>query len=349
MGPLQNQQGEGFSTVSAKELYDLLLAKAFTGVKPNEEVMIVPDGILALLPFELLVGQQGNGEEETQYVGDRYSIRYYQSAAVLALERTLKQQRAPKSLFAIGNPVFNANDRRYAAFRSGGRVLSSVTANNTGTSFRALATRKEWGKTHQEDMEAKEVVYPTLPETETEVKNIAKIFKIKVKPPDILLNMDATENRLKDVHLKDYRYLHFATHADLPGRIQGVNEPFLLLGQVDTSQKYNGFLTMSKVVGLELRADMVVLSACLTGRGKDMEGEGVANFARAFQHAGARSVLVSLWEVSSQETVEYMERFYGHLKAGKTRSEALRLARNEIKTRYPNPFIWAPFILYGEG
>ncbi|MBI4690976.1 MAG: CHAT domain-containing protein [Nitrospirae bacterium] len=85
------------------------------------------------------------------------------------------------------------------------------------------------------------------------------------------------------------------------------------------------------------------------GRGKVMEGEGVANFARAFQHAGARSVVVSLWSVASNETVEFMKVFYGYLKAGKGKAEALRLARNEIKAKYPNPYFWSPFILHGEG
>ena len=84
-------------------------------------------------------------------------------------------------------------------------------------------------------------------------------------------------------------------------------------------------------------------------KGKMMEGEGVANFARAFQHAGAKSVVVSLWEVASEPAVEYMKIFYGHLKAGKSRAEALRLARNVMKAKYPNPFYWAVFILYGEG
>ena len=111
----------------------------------------------------------------------------------------------------------------------------------------------------------------------------------------------------------------------------------------------NGFLTLSKVLGLKLRAEMVVLSACLTGRGKVMEGEGVVNFSRAFQHAGAQSVLVSLWEVASLEAVEFMTRFYGHLKEGKPRKEALKLARRAIKAKYPQPFFWAVFILHGEG
>ena len=166
-------------------------------------------------------------------------------------------------------------------------------------------------------------MYPALPETEDEVLAIARLFAVEPSPPDVLLDLKANETSLRQSPLQDYRYLHFATHADLPGRVQGIREPFLLLGQVGNKGRDNGFLTLSKVLGLKLRADMVVLSACLTGRGKVMEGEGVVNFSRAFQHAGAQSVLVSLWEVASLEAVEFMTRFYGHLKEGKPRKEAL--------------------------
>jgi CHAT domain-containing protein len=79
------------------------------------------------------------------------------------------------------------------------------------------------------------------------------------------------------------------------------------------------------------------------------EGEGVANFARAFQHAGARSVVVSLWEVASDAAVEYMKSFYGQIKSGKSKAEALKFARKEIKAKYPNPFYWSVFVLYGDG
>jgi CHAT domain-containing protein len=162
------------------------------------------------------------------------------------------------------------------------------------------------------------------------------------------LDLNATEARLRQSPLSQYRYLHFATHADLPGKVQGVNEPFILLGQVDNITGDDGLLTMSKVLGLKLNAEMVVLSACLTGRGQVMEGEGVANFARAFQYAGARSVVVSLWEVASKPTVEYMSTFYNYLKKGRSRADALHLARQKIKSVYPNPYYWAPFILHGE-
>jgi CHAT domain-containing protein len=172
---------------------------------------------------------------------------------------------------------------------------------------------------------------------------------VKPGPPDILLGVSATETNFRNAPLEDYRYLHFATHADLPGKVQGIKEPFIILGQVENRGSDDGFLTLSEVLGLKFNADMAVLSACSTGKGRMTEGEGVANFARAFQHAGARSVVVSLWEVASDTAVGYMTSFYRHIKSGKSRAEALRLARKEIRAKYPHPFYWSVFVLYGEG
>ena len=104
-------------------------------------------------------------------------------------------------------------------------------------------------------------------------------------------------------------------------------------------------LTLTKVLDLRLDAEMVVLSACVTGRGEATEGEGVVNFARAFHQAGARSVVVSLWEVASEAAEDFMKRFYGHLNAGKPKAEALSLARKEMKALYPNPFFGPRLIL----
>jgi CHAT domain-containing protein len=123
----------------------------------------------------------------------------------------------------------------------------------------------------------------------------------------------------------------------------------LLLGQVENTEADDGLLALSEVLDLRLDAEMVVLSACVTGRGEATEGEGVVNFARAFHQAGARSVVVSLWEVASEAAEDFMRRFYGHLRIGKPNAEALALARKEIKALYPNPFFWAAFILHGEG
>ncbi|MCX5814305.1 MAG: CHAT domain-containing protein, partial [Proteobacteria bacterium] len=349
MEPLNAQQHAMFSPGLAGELYNLLLADALKEVKKTDKVIIVPDGILGLLPFETLVIQEGKDSRDSVYIGDRFTITYAQSATVLALNRMLNPTKATKPLFALGNPFYSKDDPRYIAFKQGTPQPVLLAQNLDQYAFRGLATRREWGQVLKDDKEGKPLIYTPLPETEGEVRQIAKLFNAQPNPPDILLGINANETTFKQTPLAGYRYLHFATHGDLPGKLQGINEPFLLLGQVENQGNDNGFLTLSKALGLKLDADMVLLSACMTGRGKVMEGEGVVNFARAFQHAGARSVVVSLWEVASQETVEYMTTFYRYLKEGKSRSEALLLTRSAMKKKYPNPFYWGPFVLYGEG
>jgi len=345
MEPLVNQKPDRFSLRQSHELYTLLLAPALEAVRENDRVIIVPDGILGLLPFEALALKAGKGLKDSVFAGDRYILSYYQSAAIMALKRRLQEPRAQRPLFALGNPIFSHQDPRCAPKpppATGGRGASAAA-------FRALAASQDWGKTIRDSKTGAELVYPPLPETEAEVLAIARLLAVEPKPPDVLLDRKANEASLRQSPLPEYRYLHFATHADLPGRVQGIREPFLLLGQVGNTGPDNGFLTLSKVLGLKLNAEMVALSACVTGRGKVMAGEGVVNFSRAFQHAGARSVLVSLWEVASLEAVEFMTAFYGHLKEGTSRSQALKLARQAIKAKYPQPFFWAVFILHGEG
>ena len=131
--------------------------------------------------------------------------------------------------------------------------------------------------------------------------------------------------------------------------VPGLREPALVLNQVGNAAGDNGLLTMSEVMRLRLNADVVALTACQTGMGRHLTGEGVMGLGRAFQYAGARNVLVSLWNVSEGSTTMLAERFFSHLKQGKTMRQALRLAREEVRRAgYEHPFYWAPFILIGE-
>jgi CHAT domain-containing protein len=342
MEPLNTNKPSAFSIKAAGDLYEILLSEALKDVKNAGRLVIVPDGILGLLPFEALITRQGRDFTDSSYVGDQRTITYSQSATSLALIRLLKPSAAGKPLFALGNPIYDKSDPRYLAYKQGGSAQIAAS-NSAQFAYRGVTVLPK-GDTGWE-----EVSYPPLPETEAEVRAIATLLNVKPEPPDVLLNISANETTLRKASLKDYRYLHFATHADLPGKVQGIKEPFMILGQVENRGADDGFLTLSEVLEFKLDADMVVLSACSTGKGRMMEGEGVANFSRAFQHAGAKSVVVSLWEVASGPAVEYMKAFYGHLKAGAGRAEALRLSRDEIKGKYPSPFYWAVFILHGEG
>jgi len=343
--PMNLRKPDRFSVRDAKRLYDILLSEALTEIRNNEKIIIVPDGILGLLPLEALVIKEGTNLKDSTYVADRYTITYYQSATILALNRVFKTPEPEKPLFALGNPVYAANDPRYIAWKQGKK--ETYFANLNQYALRGLAVKAKWGAV-TEDEKSGRVEFPPLPETEDEVREIARIMGVKPEPPQILLSVMANETNLRKAGLEKYRYIHFATHASLPGIIQEVNEPFILLGQVENHGD-DGFLTLSEVAAMMLNADMVVLSACVTGLGKEVEGEGVVNFARAFQQAGAKAVVVSLWEVASKPAVEYMKTFYNYLKSGKSRAEAMKLARAEIKTKYPSPFYWAVFILHGEG
>ena len=115
MEPFMNLDPDRFSLPQAHELYSLLLAQALKEVKEDEGVIIVPDGILGLLPFEALVVKPGTGLKDSVFLGDRHTLTYYQSAAVMALKRTLPVHQAGRPLFALGNPVFSAQDPRAAA------------------------------------------------------------------------------------------------------------------------------------------------------------------------------------------------------------------------------------------
>jgi CHAT domain-containing protein/Tfp pilus assembly protein PilF len=348
MEPMNTLDINNFSVKIAKELYDILLSRPLRDIKTNEKIIIIPDGILGLLPFEALVMEEGSGVADSLYVGDNYYLSYYQSATILAFQRTDKVAKAKRPLFALGNPVFDENDPRYIAFKEGKTEDIPTSSTKEEFAYRGLAIKSKWGKTSKNDKKGRELFYPPLPETEEEVRTIAGLFNIQTEPPDILLGVLANETSLRKSPLEKYRYIHFATHADSGGMVQGIEEPFILLGMVENRGKDDGFLTLREVFDLNLCADLVVISACLTGRGKVMEGEGISSFARAFQYAGARTILISLWELSSLETVEYMKNFYSYLKTGKDKMEALRRARTEMKLKYPNPFYWAVFVLHGE-
>lgn len=320
--PLTGKHQQAFSVSQAAELYQILLSPGLADVRKAERLLIVPDGILGTLPFEILVSDVKPTAHDSGFLGERYAISYYQSASLLAVKRTLPVGHPTRTLFALANPDFGQTGGASQGFRG-----------------LAIAPRQH----------GQEIFFPPLPETETEVRKVAALLGVAVQPPDVLLQQQATEIMLKRSPLGEYRYLHFATHASLPGMIKEVNEPFILLSQRDKKAGVDGFLTLSEVLDLRLNAELVMLSACVTGVGKEVEGEGVANFARAFQSAGASSVVVSLWEVASEPAVEYVTLFYGYLKQGMRHAQALKLAREQMRKKYPNPFYWGVFVLHGEG
>jgi CHAT domain-containing protein len=143
--------------------------------------------------------------------------------------------------------------------------------------------------------------------------------------------------------------LVFATHAIQANDLPYVKEPALVLTQVNTR---DGFLAASEVLGLKLNCDLAVLLSDSAGVGRILPGEGVISLGRSFQYAGARSVLMPLWNIAEESSVILAERFFTNLKEGRDPRTALRKARHDLRTqsggKYDHPYFWAPFILMGE-
>jgi len=166
----------------------------------------------------------------------------------------------------------------------------------------------------------------------------------------VVTGFDATREKLQSVDLSKYAILHFATHGILdPSRPENSG---LFLSMIDRDGKpQNGFLGLQDIYNLRAPVDLVVLSACRTGLGKDVRGEGLIGLTRGFMYAGASSVVASLWKVDDEATSELMRRFYTNmLEKQMNPSAALREAQNAIRQRpeWNSPYYWAAFTIQGE-
>jgi len=191
------------------------------------------------------------------------------------------------------------------------------------------------------------IKYPRLEFSGKEIENISSFFKGKASTT--YLRMNATEENLKkNKELKGFNYIHFATHG-----LINEDKPDLS-SLVLTSEKNSGedgFLQAAEIFNMKLNADLVVLSACQTGLGKLVRGEGTVGLTRAFMYAGASSVMVSLWSVSDMSTVTLMGGFYKNLIKNKlSKTDALRKAQLTLMSdeKFAHPFYWAPFVLIGD-
>lgn len=220
------------------------------------------------------------------------------------------------------------------------------------------------------DNERSQSSFSSLPSTLLEVDSIAVNFTQK----EILKNNEVTEASLKSHDLGSFRFLHFATHANVDE--QNPSRSGLLLSRKDEVESLfgeDGHLNSREITGLNLEADLVTLSACNTGMGKQVTGEGVLGLQRSFLSAGASSVMVSLWSVFDRSTSVFMSQFYQSMLAHKKedygywnrgldwigmyehplidyKTKAVRDAKLALIDHpyYNHPVHWAPFILIGK-
>ena len=334
-----------FDPREGKQLYDLLVKDLVPFLRQGDQLIVVPDEILGILPFEALVvelpatlqtasGKYGPSPQGVTYLGDVSPISYAQSATALHLARTLKGAASggPEKLLVVADPVFHPTDARL-------RGKQAPQTPRDADQMRLMRAVEEH----------RQVAFPRLERTGQLPERLRRIYGPAV---EALSGLAATEPEVRRRPLRTYKALIFATHGILDGEVPRLQEPALVLSQVGVNAAepaQDGFLTMSEVMGLDLAAEVVALTACNTGVGKHLTGEGVMGLGRAFQYAGARAVLMSLWSVEEESTVLLTEKFFGYLKQGQGKLEALRHARADIRRAgYEHPFFWAPFLLVGE-
>ena len=300
----------------------------------QKRLLIVGDGVLNYLPFAALSLPRKSGENANPPLIVDHEIVLLPSASTLGiLRQNYSDRQAPtRTLAILADPVFSGNDERVKnsssattqqAVESANPGLSRSRGDNGGQFNRLKFTRQE--------AQIIKALVPANSRTES-------------------FDFEASRATATSPNLSQYKIIHFATH----GLVNSTHPELsgVIFSLVDEKGKpLNGFLRLTDIFNLKLAANLVVLSACQTGLGQNIQGEGMVGLTRGFMYAGAQRVVVSLWSVDDEGTATLMSSFYqGMLQKGLTPAAALRAAQLELwkESKWHSPYYWAAFTLQGE-
>jgi CHAT domain-containing protein len=295
----------------------------------KKQIIVAADDALDYIPFQILPAAPDNPEPLVA----QHDIINVPSASILGeLRKEAAHHRAhAKALAVFGNPIF--------AQQNGQTASNQTSDDQSKHATRSIELDRD-GSDH-----------PTLDRLFYSAREIANLRDVATEAQTFTASdYDATRDRLLSMDFTQYAILHFATHGLLnPERPE--NSGLLLSTITRDGRTVNGFVGLQDIYSLRAPVDLVVLSACQTGLGKNIRGEGLIGLTRGFMYAGASSVVASLWKVEDEATAELMKRFYIELlKNRKTPAEALRAAQNSIRQepQWSAPHYWAGFTLQGE-
>jgi len=323
-----------FTPATSNRLYKAIFAPLESSLSDARQVLLIADGALQGLPMGLLGREQENGK--LQWLGERYAFSLLPSVSALRALRIFSQRKSGEKPFVgFGDPVLKDIDAADAG------VLRNIVV--------TAGQHADPGGIVDVDALRQNV---SLPQTAEELRSISAV--LKASSDSLFLREQATETRVKNTDLKQYRFIAFATHGVLAGELDGVEEPGLILTPPATGTlEDDGYLGSSEVAQLKLNADWVLLSACNTAASDGSHNaEGLSGLAKAFFYAGSRSLLVSNWPVSSTATRDLITRTVSLYASspGTRKSDALKQASIEMAagTAYGHPFYWAAFSVVGD-
>lgn len=357
-------------SAAALALSRIIISPAYDQFR-GKRLLVVADGALQYISFGALPIPEGReprvksqesrtGNPETRLktpvlglpLVAEHEIVSLPSASTLAVLRRglVSRPAAPKLVVVLADPVFTANDERLRVAKrivgpSGANANARVASRRSGDA----PTLSYLTRAAQDIGEGSAgLVLPRLPFTREEANAIAKMAGVNERRVE--LDFGANRVTATSPALAQYRIVHFATHGFLNSAHPNLSGlAFSLVDQEGQAQ--DGFLRASEIFNLKLPADLVVLSGCRTGLGKEIRGEGLIGLTRGFMYAGAARVMVSLWDVQDEATAELMKRFYRALLGKKlSPASALRAAQASMAQdkRWSSPYYWAGFTLQGE-
>lgn len=349
----------------ANHLYQLLFTPIENHIEVGKTIIVIADTPLASLPLSVLPTRLATNttndpnilfEEylNVDWLAQRNPIMYLPSASsLIELRKNNNILVGNKKLFALGDPFFNKDQAdKYAK-----NTDTQNSIRGDSAQLRNIPQLSKWRSAHLE-------MLPRLPDTRTEVLGVAKSIG-GIEQNNVLLGSLANESNVKKSDLKQYQFIHFATHGLVSGDLDGLNETALALSspEVTGEKTQDGLLTSAEVMELNLNAKLVILSACNTASAEG-SNEAFSGLGSAFFYAGARAVLLSNWPVHSGATKELMINMFQNqnTRTGVTEAQALQkaaiyLAKGagaqdaEGKTIffYAHPIFWAPFTIVGDG
>jgi CHAT domain-containing protein len=338
-------QADAEIPVAAASLSRMVLAPV-AGQLGTKRLMIVSDGALHFVPFAALPV----GRVPRPLIAD-HEIVNLPSASTLAVVRSEVAGRpmAPRSLAVLADPVFMKDDERIKQVRYKDTVGDRPRWVTKPRRDESTMDRQLVKAAAEDTGVASEGLYiPRLPGTRQEAEQIAAM--VPVLERRLALDFAASRDTATSAELGQYRYVHFSTHGLLNSVHPELSGVVLSLVN-ERGEAQDGFLRAHEFFNLKLPAEVVVLSACQTGIGKTLRGEGLVSLTRGVMYAGAPRVVVSLWGVSDWGTTELMVRLYqGMLKEDMRPAAALRAAQKSLmnEKRWASPYYWAPFTLQGE-
>lgn len=309
---------------SGQELSQILLGSARRQLQ-GKRLVIVPHGALTYLPFAALPAPGSK-----QLLLDEHELINLPSASSLAVMRGRAGTAAPAAgrLLVLADPVFGPGDPRLQGQRT--------TATAATVPQSDLTVPKELG-------------WQRLPGTAMEAEAIQSLAAAR-RPARLLLGLEANRSQIVGADLRGFRILHFATHGQADA-VEPERSRLILSAPASGPSAWAESLRLNDIYNLDLKAELVVLSACQSGLGTLVRGEGLVGLTRGFMHAGARSVVASLWNVSDDSTAALMRSFYQHLlNDGLSPAAALRRAQLELRAfpAWASPYHWAAFVLSGD-